>query len=474
VTLGTLWTFLGVALPALGALIANLPSVDLAYHLRAGAGILDTGGIPTADSWTYTVAGAAWRDQQWLGQVILAGVFRIGGWTGLAVLRAGLVAAIFGGLTLVIRRRNPGLGQRTVALLTLAAFAVSAVALGLRPQLFAIALFVLTLYLLAVRHDHPRWTWAIPLVAIVWANVHGSFVLVPLACGLAWLEDLHDRSPRRHAALVIGLVAAVATLVNPAGAGVWAYAVDLATNPTLSARVTEWQPTTLRDGQGLVFWGSVAAVVLALARGGRKTPWPALAWLGAFAYLGAAAVRGMAWWPLVAAPTVAALLPAETPAARTQRSSPLNAGLAALIGATMLALLPAWRPIDADLRAPAGVVGNAPPGITAELRQVAAEDDRLWAPQPWGSWFEFALPNLPVAVDSRIELFPDAVWRDYDAVAGGGPDGLARLDRYGVTIVVVAREEAPLEAGLRSDPAWVSAYHDDDGSVWLRADRTGG
>jgi hypothetical protein len=54
VTLPRLWTFLAIALPTFAAIIANLSSVDLTYHLRAGAGILGGGGIPTTDSWTFT------------------------------------------------------------------------------------------------------------------------------------------------------------------------------------------------------------------------------------------------------------------------------------------------------------------------------------------------------------------------------------------------------------------------------------
>ncbi len=470
-TLGRLWTFLGVALPALGALIANLPSVDLAYQLRAGAGILDTGTIPTTDTWTYTVVGQPWHDQQWLAQVALAGAFRIGGWTGLVILRAILVAAIFGCLALAIRRRNPGLGARTVTLLCLAAFAVSAVALGLRPQLFGLALFALTLLLLAVRHDRPRWAWAIPIVAVVWANAHGSFILVPLVCGLAWLDDLHDRAPRRHTMLGVALAAVLATLLNPSGLGVWTYAANLASSATLAERVSEWQPTTLRDGPGLLFWASVAAVVALLARSPVRASWPALAWLLVFGYLGAAAVRGLAWWPFAAAFTVAALLSAEAPTARARRPMALNGGLAAAIVVAMVALLPVWRPIDPGLRAPEGIVGNAPGGITSELRALARADDRLWAPQPWGSWFEFALPNLPVAVDSRIELYPAAVWRDYDAVAFGTVGGLEPLDRYGVTIVVAAREETRLGESLASNPTWQVKYRDADGAIFVRANR---
>jgi hypothetical protein len=47
-----LWAVLAILLPILAALIANLSSVDLTYHLRAGAQNLDGGGIPRTDTWT--------------------------------------------------------------------------------------------------------------------------------------------------------------------------------------------------------------------------------------------------------------------------------------------------------------------------------------------------------------------------------------------------------------------------------------
>ena len=58
-------------------------------------------------------------------------VYRIGGWTGLALLRAGLVGVIFGAILLIGLRR--GLSPRNAALVTLGAFAVAAPALALAP-----------------------------------------------------------------------------------------------------------------------------------------------------------------------------------------------------------------------------------------------------------------------------------------------------------------------------------------------------
>ncbi len=53
--------------------------------------------MPAVDTFTFTVAGEPWTDQQWLAQVVLALGYRVGGWELLAVLRAAwLVAGIVG------------------------------------------------------------------------------------------------------------------------------------------------------------------------------------------------------------------------------------------------------------------------------------------------------------------------------------------------------------------------------------------
>jgi hypothetical protein len=497
-----------VALPALGTLVAPMSAVDLAYQLRAGAAILGGEGIPTADTWTFTVTGTAWHDQQWLAQAFLAAAFNVGGWSGLAILRAALVAIAFGLLLLTIRRRAPGLGPRTPALLVIGAFIVAAPALALRPQLFAIVLFAATLLVLAGRRANPRGLWLVPILAVVWANVHGSFPLVILLAGLAWLEDLAlgfpnlDLSPRRHVALGAAVAAAFATLVNPTGLGVWTYAVRLATNPTIASRVSEWRPPSVTTPTGLLFYASLVAVTLFVAvafarreiprsRPSRpvaaliaRPPWVLALTLLLFAVLGISSGRGVAWWPLVAAATVAALLEARSathigavadqpidPRTRTipERRSRLNAAIGALLLLAVLAILPTWRPMG-PAGAPIGLLTEAPQGIAAELASGRVSGTNAWNPQLWGSWLELTAPTVKVATDSRIELFPPEIWDEADQVASAQGAWLDTLARHGVDIVVTsARPAGPLDQALTDSHAWTLAYRDHDGSIWVRS-----
>jgi hypothetical protein len=332
------------------------------------------------------------------------------------------------------------------------------------------ALLALTLLLVADRRAHPRRLWAIPLIVLVWANVHGSFFLGPVVLGLAWLEDVHDHVPDRHRLLVIAVVSALATLVNPFGPAIWAYAAGLTTNPFVTSRISEWQPTTLRTIPGLLFFGSVALVVALLARRGRVTPWPTLVWLAVFAAIGAYAIRGVAWWPLGAVVAVAGLLAVdrarpESPASdRLERRSALNIAVAVVISAACLILIPFWRPVDPGTGAPTGLVGDAPPGITGALQGIVRPGDHLLNPQPWGSWFEFAVPNALDTLDSRIELFPAAVWDDYDRVWKGADGWQEVLARWHVRVAVATKDDADLVDRLVA-AGWHVAFTDSDGSV---------
>ena len=468
-----LWAFLAVALPVLASLVASLPATDLAYHLRAGSEIVSTGAIPSVDTWTFTAAGQPWFDQQWGAQVLLDATYAATGWTGLAVLRAALVGVVFGVVYLTCVRQ--GLDERRSALLALGAFVVAAPALALRPQLFAMALFAVTLLLVVERRDHPRRLWLVPLLAIPWANVHGSFFLAPAVLGLAWLADLEARAPNRHLSLVVAAVTVLASCATPFGPSVWAYAVGLGANPEVTRRIIEWQPTTLRDVQGVVFYTSALLVAGFLARRGRATPWSTLLWLGFFFVIGAYAVRGIAWWPIAAVAAVASLQePNREPA--TEPVEPrafriLNGVIVAAIALAALALLPSWRPVDPATGAPQGTVSYAPSGVTEALGDVAGDGDRILNPQPWGSWFEFAVPDALMAIDSRIELFPPEVWADYERVMAGVDGWEAIVADWGVTIAVVDAKNAGLHDRLTA-AGWTEIYSDDEGAV-LRSNEAG-
>jgi hypothetical protein len=500
-----------------------MPAVDLAYQLRAGTDILAGHGIPTTDTWTFTVYGTPWLDQQWGAQALLALVFQWTGWTGLAVLRAALVALTFALVRRAVRSawsiasiRAGGSAiassSRTATLVTLLAFVVAAPALALRPQLFAIVLFAATLVIVVERAAHPRRLWLVPVIAALWANLHGSFPLVVVLLGLAWLDEvalLREPAPagtpplRLRARLlgstglaIIGAASTLATLITPFGIDGWRYIENLARNPEITSQVSEWRAPSPLDPAGAIFYASVVIVLgmvgFRIRSDGRRPPARFIAPIVSvvvFGILGAVTGRGLAWWALAAPVAMVSLQPglklsdaaavglprvrartAREAAESENRASPLNAVVMVVLVIAGLALLPLWRPVG-PAGVPAATLSSAPQGIAAALEDVVARNQsrtRIWNPQSWGSWLEWAVPNGCYLVDSRIELFPEALWTRI-ATAMVSQSQPPVPDTIGAETIVLTAEQRPIiEPILAASPLWEMDYSDSEGAIWSR------
>ncbi len=420
--------------------------------------------------------------------MLLALGYNLGGWELLAVARAALVALSVGLLVAVAMVR--GAPARTASILALAAFMLMASAMALRPQLGGIVLFAVLLLLVAARERHPRAYLAAPLVIALWANIHGSFVLGPLVLGYAWVEDLIAGKPGATRSVIVFVAGTLATLVNPYGAGVWAYAAGIGANPGVTQMVTEWQRTSpLRMPGALLYPAAIAAIVI-LVRGRSRVSVPAWGLALALTLMALWAERGVAWWAMgmvyllggvlavepasraaaVRATDAHAEVPPPTAEpgfsteylrqARARRASRLNGAVVALLGILIVAALPWWRPPD-PLTGRVGLLSYAPSGLAAAVRDNVDTGQRVVVPQTWGSWFELMAPQASYFVDSRFELFPASTWADYAVLAAGGDAAAAMLDRWQVDMVVVP-------TGTEAPAGWSELYADADGAVLVR------
>ena len=123
----------------------------------------------------------------------------------------------------------------------------------------------------------------------------------------------------------------------------------------------------------------------------------------------------------------------------------------------MVAALPWWRPAD-PLTGRVGLLSYAPSALATELSGRIQPGTRVFAPQVWTSWFEWAVPDATYFVDSRFELFPADVWADLDTVSGGGPAAAGVLERWNVGLLV-------LGAGDAVPAGWMLVHEDVDGSI---------
>ena len=350
----------------------------------------------------------------------------------------------------------------------MAGFVVAVPALAMRPQLLALPLFGAMLWILAGRARHPARLWAIPILAALSANLHGSFTLFPLVVGLAWLDDRATGPAQAGRTLLIAGLTTAATLLNPFGAGAWRYAFALSTNPVIRRAIDEWAPVSLTHASGWLMVGSALAVVAFLVFRATGVTWRSLLTLGIFFLLAMSAQRLTVWWAMVAPVTLAGMgdvrdrdLPTP-PDAEPAEGRGLASALIGALTVAAIALLPWWPWTSSQ------VLSEAPPGLTSAVQTTLPAGSRLLVDQSWGSWFEFAVPADPVFVDARIEILPQGIWTDYADVASAREGWQDVLERWQVDAVVAAADWE-LIPYLREDPGWRVAYEDADGVLFVRA-----
>jgi hypothetical protein len=468
-TMPRLWVV--VVLGAIGVMeLAQLPgAVDLAYHLKVGQLMVAGHAVPRTDVLAWTTAGRPWLDQNWGAQLVLYGIWRLGGFPLLTVTSAALTVASWALVAAACRRRTANL--RLIAGTILGGYAVAAAAFSVRPQLFSLLLFAAELYLLEVARTRPRVALAIPLLMVLWANLHGGFVvgiglLVIEALAAAWRRD--RAGAVRYALVTVAGVGGL--LVNPWGVGVLGYAVSLPANQAVTRIVSEWGPTNPRQLTGMLVVGAIGLLVVTLVRAPAPGRVPEqllrMALLGGLALW---AVRGVAWFGL-ALPVALCALARERPPrpAAADRGTPAVSVL--VLGVLAVALVAAAPPMGRTLFGPRPEMTFAPVAA-ADWLAANPQPGRMLNYQPWGSYLELRLgPEVQVAFDSRVELPPAERWDRYLAVFSGRWDTERQLADWGVGQVVLSRRSSPALAELlERSGRWRVAFASGDERVYVRA-----
>ena len=137
--------------------------------------MVEHGQLLRADVFSSTVNGAPYSVGEWLGELAIYGSYLLGGWAGIALLRASLIAVGSFFITRVALRAAPAPFALAVTALALA---LSEISWTDRPQLFTFALFPLLLdLLLAARAGRTRLLFVVPPLILLWTNLHGGYAL---------------------------------------------------------------------------------------------------------------------------------------------------------------------------------------------------------------------------------------------------------------------------------------------------------
>jgi len=437
----TAWRIAPVYLAAAAFAIAvSLPGgdPDTYWHLASAKWMVEHGQLLRMDVFSSTVTGQPYSVGEWLGQLALYLAYLAGGWTGLALLRATLVA--IGAFFLARAALRIAPAPFAIAV-TAFALALSEITWTDRPQLFTLALFpMLFELLLAARAGRTRLLLAVPPVLLVWTNLHAGYALgLALVAIFAAEAVLTRRSAVPFAAAA--LIGVAATFIDPGSLGLGAAAAHATSPPRF---IVEEAPPDVLKPAGFVFATfGLAALALAIARGGSL--FDALLLVPLF-WLGLSAQRHMPYFAFAATPFIAAgaaeLWSRWRPTSRFALPGPATLGIGAGLAA-VLAFSIATAPFAPDESRYPVAAGDRLKGTTGNLLN---EYD-------WGGFLIWRVPERPVFIDGRLFMFLPDVLTDYEEMVFVRPRWREDLDRYAIGEVLL-HPDRPLVAALR-DQGWM-------------------
>ena len=476
ITMARLWAIVLLLLFTAFILRSQIGFVDLGFHLRAGEATLSAGHWLDHDTFTSTFFGAPWLNQNWLAQVALFETWNLAGLHGLVVLNTLLFAAGFAILFWLCARR--GRGVRVGAIAVVAAVLPAIYNTAVRPQSFSWFLLALVLLILETSEGRPRLLWLLPPLFAVWANVHGAFAVGLAFLGIEALAAIvaarRGGADRTWARLLLGVtgLSAVAALINPWGWNVYGYVLDIGTDPTIRGAIEEWQPPSIADSAGLLFFVSVAVVVAVLAMSRARPSLGDALRLLIGGVLGLLAIRNGLWWAFAAGPALASLLApwSERLEREGDEPRPLNVAILAVVAVIAVLASPWLRSVSPLVsEKDRSLIKTGTPVQAARFLQTHSFEGNMLNTQGLGSFLEFVAPQHRTFLDSRIEMFPPGLWSDYTHLMSADPGFEELLERRNIGYAVLAtRPRPPLADALERSDDWNEAYSDAEVAIYVK------
>src|SRR3989440_12668858 len=243
----------GVLIVILGLFIGVEQDPDFWWHLRIGRWMVENGRLPASDIFTFTASSHAWTDHEYLTEVLMWLTYSTFGLTALVVAFGVLT---WSGFWLMFRqvRQQPfaivGVG------LTVAAVAGAPI-WGPRAQMITFALSCLELYWLqGYLNGRSRAINYFPLVMILWANLHGGWVigfawlgvaLVSELVSWAWDQDNHAHRMHVRRLVIIGIASAVAVAATPHFLSLYPYPFQTQGSEAQQRLIVEWASPNFHD-----------------------------------------------------------------------------------------------------------------------------------------------------------------------------------------------------------------------------------
>ena len=475
-------TFLAIF--AMAARVSIVP--DTWWHLSAGRWMIENRTLIQTEPFSYTRAGVPWQYPGLWFEVLMYWIYQAFGPGGLNILTALLITATYAVLWRVISG-----GVLLRAFMLIASATVSAVYWAARPYLVSFLLAAVFLWVLDEYHHQRRdRTWILPLLMIIWANSHGGFVVGFILVGIFWFERVTQSIINRiqgnvraevsqnviRLTLILVMMAG-AVAINPEGFDRWSLPFTTVGRNAERTLIAEWQSPDFHSVETQPF-----AIIFLLSFGilglsGLGMTLLEFLLMSVFAYMGFISGRNIPLFSLA------------FPLVFIRHLEPLSVRIGTFLGVKLriddnvpppkllgmlniflllLIVMGVFLKISLILPANANwkyLAATYPVDAVQHLEQKPPEG-RLFNSYNWGGYITWALPEEPVYIDGRADLYGDEMINQWLKVVSAGEGWDVVLNQWQVSTVIV-EPNWPVSSYLHAT-GWRLIHEDDVAVVFAR------
>ncbi len=461
--------------PAVQAMLP-IDDPDIWWRFRMGEWMVSHRAVPYVDYFSAYDTGTPWIEYSWVFALLVHWIHAYLGLVGLVFFIAltGMLLAYLGYRLI----RPAGLPIQAEVLLVGMALATVKSLMTPRPWLLTMVFFAVELLIIyrARATENGKSLWWLPVLFCAWANIHIQFVYGLAVLGLLFGEALLAHWANRwewglavpalslRTLTLVSLTSVAATLVTPyhfllyqqifsymfVQVGAFQYLSEL--HPMFFRALNDWFVLAM-----------TMAAAFALGWQRKRSPFSTLLLVSA-AFVGFRARRDV--WMMA----LASLAIIGEAARRTLDANPIaDVSKAQWRGALLFALVVLYftgRARGIDPGTLDGVVRAEFPVQAVSYIKTHRLTGPLFNHYDWGGFLLWSLPEIPVSMDGRTNLFGDQRIERSLRTWNGAPGWESDPDLLKAKLVI-AEKHRPLTALLKNHPGFTAVYEDHNAAVFV-------
>ena len=431
------WIFiLFVAAFALFSLSFFRIDPDYLWHIKAGE-YMFSHGLLTKDVFSWSVYHEYWMSHEWLFEILIYGMKEIFGDFHLFVYCFLTMLTLL--LTFYFGNKDSIQKNLLFSIFWFACSIIFIFSIQGRPQMISNCLLSISFYCLydLYRNKESKKIYFLPLITILWANVHGGSSNLPyLLCFLfmvagsfqfqfSKIEANRISKKQYHKYLIVMILCMIAVCINLHGFKMFLYPYQNMMDTTMLQNIQEWRSTSLSEWSHYIYFALLLIIICIFLFSKKKIAFMDFILLGFCAYLGLKSIRFWFYTYIIMSYVVFAYV------GRRKEDPGTSMGLV-IISLLLIGLFVVRGN---------GILSPTYSHLLTE-KDIAAvkkeKPERLFNLYNYGG--DLVYNEIPVFIDGRADLYGPHNYKDYLAIASLQKDYVSLIEQYDFDYFLVEKK----------------------------------